>query len=436
MLCSVIGDSRQIGTTMAQTLYLAEMGRITVSLAVGLLIGLEREWAHKDVGLRTFALACLTGTLAWMIRPDLVIVSFLAMVVAVVFLNWRSLVKDRSLEMTTSIALLATHLLGILIGQGSFLLATAIGITMTFLLAWKAEMTRFATALSLEELRSVVLFGLLSFVIYPLLPPGYVDRWKLINLRAAWVAVIVISAIGFVNYILLRLYGMRGVQYTGFLGGLVNSTATVAEVGRRLDVEKEGLSRSLLDTMLLSNAAMLLRNGAILAAFYPRGLLHGWLAVGLMMVVTFLLVFARRGTDPVEPSRGVSLEFPFSLRQALGFGFLFLVISAGINLAERWIGTAGLYGIAFLGGLVSSASTSAALAILATQGRATEMTAGVSVVLTSMASLIFHIPVARLASRSGRFAWQLAGRSFVILFAGLLGLIVEWLWFRSLAGLP
>lgn len=436
MLCSVIGDSRQIGTTMAQTLYLAEMGRITVSLAVGLLIGLEREWAHKDVGLRTFALACLTGTLAWMIRPDLVIVSFLAMVVAVVFLNWRSLVKDRSLEMTTSIALLATHLLGILIGQGSFLLATAIGITMTFLLAWKAEMTRFATALSLEELRSVVLFGLLSFVIYPLLPPGYVDRWKLINLRAAWVAVIVISAIGFVNYILLRLYGMRGVQYTGFLGGLVNSTATVAEVGRRLDVEKEGLSRSLLDTMLLSNAAMLLRNGAILAAFYPRGLLHGWLAVGLMMVVTFLLVFARRGTDPVEPSRGVSLEFPFSLRQALGFGFLFLVISAGINLAERWIGTAGLYGIAFLGGLVSSASTSAALAILAAQGRATEMTAGVSVVLTSMASLIFHIPVARLASRSGRFAWQLAGRSFVILFAGLLGLIVEWLWFRSLAGLP
>jgi|DewCreStandDraft_3_1066083.scaffolds.fasta_scaffold02979_3 uncharacterized membrane protein (DUF4010 family) len=421
---------------MAQTLYLTEMGRITVSLAVGLLIGLEREWAHKDVGLRTFALACLTGTLAWMIRPDLVIVSFLAMVVAVVFLNWRSLVKDRSLEMTTSIALLATHLLGILIGQGSFLLATAIGITMTFLLAWKAEMTRFATALSLEELRSVVLFGLLSFVIYPLLPPGYVDRWRLINLRAAWLAVIVISAIGFVNYILLRLYGMRGVQYTGFLGGLVNSTATVAEVGRRLDVEKEGLSRTLLDTMLLSNAAMLLRNGAILAAFYPRGLLHGWLAVGLMMVVTFLLVFARRGTDRVEPSNGVSLEFPFSLRQALGFGFLFLVISGGINLAERWIGTAGLYGIAFLGGLVSSASTSAALAILAAQGRATEMTAGVSVVLTSMASLIFHIPVARVASRSGRFAWQLAGRSFVILSAGLLGLMVERLWFRSLAGLP
>lgn len=415
---------------MAHTVYFAEMGKIAVSLAVGLLIGLEREWAHKDVGLRTFALACLTGTLAWMIRPDLVIVSFLAMIVAAAFLNWRSLVKDRSLEMTTSVALLATHLLGILIGQGSYLLATAIGITMTFLLAWKAEMTKFATGLSLEELRSVILFGLLSFVIYPLLPPGYVDPWKLINLRAAWIAVIVISAIGFVNYILLRLYGMRGVQYTGFLGGLVNSTATVAEVGRRLDAEREGLSLTLLNSMLLSNAAMLLRNGAILAAFYPRGLLHGWLSVGLMMVVTFLLVFGRRRTDPVEPSGGVSLEFPFSLRQALAFGLLFLVISAGINLAERWIGTVGLYGIAFLGGLVSSASTSAALAILAAQGRATEVTAGMGVVLTSMASLIFHIPVARVASRSRRFAWQLAGRSFMILSAGLLGLAFERLWFR------
>jgi hypothetical protein len=29
---------------------------IGISLGIGLLIGLEREWAHKDVGLRTFAL--------------------------------------------------------------------------------------------------------------------------------------------------------------------------------------------------------------------------------------------------------------------------------------------------------------------------------------------------------------------------------------------
>ncbi len=332
------------------TLYLSEVGRIALSLAVGLFIGLEREWAQKDVGLRTFALTCLTGTLAWMARPDLVLVSFSSVVVAVGFLNWRSLVRDRSLEMTTSMALLATHLVGILIGQGSSLLAIAIGIAMTFLLAWKAEMVRFATALSLEELRAVILFGLLSLVIYPVLPVGYVDPWRVVDLRAAWGAVIVISGIGFVNYVLLRLYRMRGVQYTGFLGGLVNSTATVAEVGRRLGGREVGGSATLVSAMLLSNAAMLLRNGAILAVFYPRGLLHGWLAVGLMMAVTVLLVFGRRMKGDGEPSGPISLEFPFSLRHALAFGLVFLVISAGINLAERWVGVVGLYGVAVLGG--------------------------------------------------------------------------------------
>ncbi len=41
-----------------------------------------------------------------------------------------------------------------------------------------------------------------------------------------WWMVVLISAIGFANYILLKFYGAKGIAYTGFLGGLVNSTAT------------------------------------------------------------------------------------------------------------------------------------------------------------------------------------------------------------------
>jgi uncharacterized membrane protein (DUF4010 family) len=33
-----------------------------------------------------------------------------------------------------------------------------------------------------------------------------------------------------VNYVLLRVYSSRGLIYTAILGGLVNSTATVAEL--------------------------------------------------------------------------------------------------------------------------------------------------------------------------------------------------------------
>ena len=40
-------------------------------MAVGLLVGLEREWAQKAVGVRTFAIIALLGTLAAeKITPD------------------------------------------------------------------------------------------------------------------------------------------------------------------------------------------------------------------------------------------------------------------------------------------------------------------------------------------------------------------------------
>lgn len=53
--------------------------------------------------------------------------------------------------------------------------------------------------------------------------------WNLINPRESWVTVVAIAAIGFVNYVLLCLYSSRGLIYTAVLGGLVNSTATIAD---------------------------------------------------------------------------------------------------------------------------------------------------------------------------------------------------------------
>ena len=38
--------------------------KIALSLGLGLLVGLEREWAHKDLGVRTFTITALLGMLA------------------------------------------------------------------------------------------------------------------------------------------------------------------------------------------------------------------------------------------------------------------------------------------------------------------------------------------------------------------------------------
>jgi uncharacterized membrane protein (DUF4010 family) len=71
-------------------------------------------------------------------------------------------------------------------------------------------------------------------VIYPLLPNRFLDPWHLLNPRQSWLIVIIIAALEFANYMLLRFFSRRGLYYTAFLGGLVNSTATVAELTRSL----------------------------------------------------------------------------------------------------------------------------------------------------------------------------------------------------------
>jgi len=314
------------------------------------------------------------------------------------------------------------------VAQGYALAAAATAVLVTMLLAWKAELVRFTVGLSLEELRSIVLFGVLTLVVYPLLPEGLpptMDPLGLINLRAAWLVVVILSAIGLVNYALLRLYGARGIHFTGLLGGLVNSTATVAELARRCQGHGEPALDLALEGMLLANIAMMARNGLILGIFAPAALLHGWLAVGLMAAVTGGMALRILRRNQHSPAPAIRLAFPFSLRHSLLFGTFYLVIRAAVALADRFLGPGGFMVVTFLGGLVSSASTAAAAATLAAQGRISMEAAGTGVVLASMASLLFHIPMARMGGLHGPWLRRLAIASALTIALGVLGLAVE-----------
>src|SRR5260221_2098322 len=79
--------------------------RIAVSLGIGLLVGIEREWSNKDLGIRTFALTALLGTIAALFAPSMAVVSLVGVFLIVIFANARSLLVDRSLEASTSAAL-------------------------------------------------------------------------------------------------------------------------------------------------------------------------------------------------------------------------------------------------------------------------------------------------------------------------------------------
>jgi uncharacterized membrane protein (DUF4010 family) len=391
--------------------------KMAVSLGIGLLVGIEREWSNKDLGARTFALVALLGTVAALFALPMAIVSFVGVFLIVIFANARSLLVDRSLEATTSAALLVIFVLGAMAGEGHLFTPVAAAILMTMLLAWKVELHRFAGGLQPAEIRSAVLLGLLGLVVYPILPDRFIDRWELINPRQAWITVIVIAGIGFINYVLLKIYGTRGVYLSGFLGGFVNSSAAAVELAKPLSAG--GTSSGVAEAaFLLTIVAMFARNLLILALFSPFAVRTAAGPLLAMAVVALIFVrSARRRVDDVPTE--IHLESPISLKRVLNFALLFLVIQSVSTLSERYFGKFGFLGISVLGGLVSSASTSAAAANMVGHGQMQANLAGEAVVLASVASALINLPLIYRNTKNRALSQRITVLTLVLVVIGI-----------------
>jgi uncharacterized membrane protein (DUF4010 family) len=275
--------------------------KMAVATGIGMLVGMEREWSNKDVGIRTFAIVALLGMLASLVSPSTAIAALIGVFMLVAAMNARSILDERSLEVTTSAALMVNYLLGVLVGLGHIFTPVAGAIVMTMLLALKTELSRFAGGLQPSEIRSAVLLGLIGFVIYPVLPNRYVDPWQLFNPSDAWISVIAIAGIGFVNYVLLRMYSTRGLYLSALLGGLVNSSATVAELGTRL--QATGMPDRAIALCLLTTIAMFARNLILATIFSPSSLSATLVPLLAMTLVAGFWVWRDHRVEETVPAR-------------------------------------------------------------------------------------------------------------------------------------
>lgn len=383
---------------------------------------MEREWSNKDVGIRTFAIVALFGMLASTVGMGVVVASLAGVFLLVVAMNGRSILTDRSLEITTSAALMATYLLGVLVGQGHIFTPVAGAVVITMLLAWKTELSRFAGDLQPNEIRSAVLLGLIGFVIYPVLPNRYVDPWLLFNPSDAWISVIAIAGIGFVNYVLLRIYRTRGLYIAALFGGLVNSTATMAELGSR--VQGTPLAGITIVLSHLTTVAMFARNLILATLFSPLSLSATLVPVlAMTLVAGFFIWLDKKGEQ--DPAGTVSLTSPVALGKVLKFGAVFIAIQITGTVLTRLFGNSGMLAVSVIGGMVSSASTTAAAATMAMHGQISPSLAGSATVLASLASAAVNLPIVWRTTDNKAVFRRLVIQTAGIMAAGILAVVVD-----------
>jgi uncharacterized membrane protein (DUF4010 family) len=405
--------------------------RLVLSIGIGLLVGFEREWSRKDLGVRIFAITTLLGTLSALLAPSFALAAMGAVALLIVFVNGRNLIRGQNLEITTSVSLFVTLVLGALVGEGYLFAPVAASILLTLLLSLKVEFTTFAGGLRPEEIRSAVFLGLLGFVVRPVLPNRFLDPWQIFNPREAWVTIMVVAGIGFVNYVLLRIYGSRGLYFTALLGGLVNSTATVSELSTRL-AAGDGLMALAVPVVLLTTAAMLVRNLLILVLFSPRAAPIALWPMLAMAAGAVYMAWRRRDRTP-HTTGELPLSSPISLPKILTFGMFFLLIAAIGTVGARFLGKYGFLIVSLFGGLVSSASTTAAAANLSSHGKLSAQTAAVAAILTSAASALVNLPVVYRQTRRKEETRTLSALSFALVLIGLAVLLIRerlWLYLR------
>ena len=367
------------------------------SLAIGLLIGVERERnPAAKAGLRTFALTAVFGTLAamlgdyahgaaWMPAVGLALTGL-----TIIAAYHRAPPADdpgtttvwRCSSPTASGALLVRRAHARRGDRGR----------RAALLYFKAELRGILERFERRDLLAVIQFAMLSVVILPVLPDEGYGPYGALNPFRIWLMVVLISGLSLAGYIALKIVGVRyGLPLVGLCGGLVSSTATT------LAYSRHARAGSLTDgagvVIVLANLTVLVRLAIVAAATAPRS----------------SRVSRRCSAPRWRPGRprrsrfwrrrlGGDAEFPLpavanpaELRASLGFGVLFAIVLVATAWLSDVAGSSGLYAVALVSGLTDVDALTLSSLQLFTSGKLGAREAVVAIALALLANTVFKL---------------------------------------------
>jgi uncharacterized membrane protein (DUF4010 family) len=390
--------SPPIRTTLAAVEPFEPHLSLATALAVGLLIGLEREQSKASSGsapiggIRTYPIFALIGAVSMLLAPASGWMPLIALGGVVVFVGiaYASDVrKGTDHGLTTEVSVVATYLLGALATsrvvepyKDRLLLVVMLGVVLTFLLTSKEWLHGKVSKVSREDLFASLKFLIAAVVILPLLPRDSMGPLDAINPFSVGLMVVLISGLSFAGFVAMRLLGTgRGLLVSAAVGGLVSSTATTISFANRTK-ENPAMAPAAAGAIAIASTIMLFRVGVLVAITNPALLGDLLVPLGgaiLGAVIGGVLVF-RKSTD--HGSNAVEVKNPFDLGNAIRFGLVFAVVLLATKAAKHYLGNEGLY----LASLVAGLTDVDAVTLSAARNAGSELSSATIAILIAVAA--------------------------------------------------
>jgi len=334
--------------------------RFLVAIALGFLVGLERESrggsisARLTAGARTYTLVSLFGFgCAWLYRLNVEFIIPVGIIVIGGMLLASYLAKQKSgaVGWTSEIAALLTFIVGILSLLADIWIPMALGIFTTLLLSEKAGLEQYIEKLDKSEFLAVVKFLLVTVIILPALPDKDYTKYNL-NPYRIWQIVILISSIGFVGYFLMKKFGDKvGLWLSGLMGGIVSSTAVSIAMGN-IAKSNNPLAKRAFQATILASSVMYIRI-LVLIYFLNSSIAYEiWWKLIILFLCGLILAFITHDKKESVPAGPISsIQNPFEIKPAVIFASLFVILSVVTIMVKQFFGEGGLIGLSVVVGV-------------------------------------------------------------------------------------
>lgn len=403
---------------------LEEFHPFALALIIGLVVGTEREYHHKEtaaaLGVRTFAFIALAGSVAAFM--DIPAVTFLmtATVFALVILSYvlslRGKKGQRDFGLTTEFAAVVVYLTGYLAVKHTSI-GIALGIATLAILVSREWLHGFIRKrLKTNELNAAAALIIAVFGVAPFLPDRTIDPWNLFNPRRLVTLISLIGLIHFAGYAAMRLFGARaGLALSGFLAGFISSTAVFLGLRQRLKTNPEQ-SQAVMASGLFAVVATL--SELSLLVYLASPVLFQATAVTFLAMIGAAALLAFFLLGPGRTKTRLNTEGkPLDFKAVVKLGALLSGLIAAVELAHRFFSATGLWIISFLSGLFELHGASLAVAVDHAKGNLTTSLARQAILVTLLASFISKIGILAGPARDA-FALKICLALAAIICAG------------------